>query len=446
MNTIRKVSPIAIAIAALVAAPLAFAGAAVNNDQSSVMNLQGANWNSTNSAVLTDSAGQGAQGNIGFNIASGSQNQQSNAGALASNTNIDVGDGFASSATTIAKQVAVMDWAFQVATGGNLVSFTGNALQGAVGNIGVNMASGYFNQQGNNLSASSAQNSDYARAKSNTTQASGYLLNLSTGNYNSAISASNNTGLYGNVLSGASGNIGVNEAAGISNQQSNSLSVATASNNDHEGYPIGATATTNTDQVAGMRGALQGTPMFWQNGATNVAGVAANALQNASGNISVNLASGVDNQQSNSTALSATSNTYNKQRSVDYAAAKAATNQTSVLNGSVDTNVIDSTTVGGNAGQGASGNIGINVASGAQNQQQNGLAMAAIASSKALGTASAPVLQNAAFNGSMSMCSDYSATVSGNALQNATGNIGLNIASGNNNQQSNTLAIASVTK
>lgn len=443
MNTIRKVSPIAIAVAALVAAPLAFAGAYVSNSQSSSMNLQGAAMNSTNNAVLQDNAGQNASGNIGFNIASGSQNQQSNAGALASNTNIDEGS---SNASTNAEQVSAMDWAFQVATGGNAVDFLGHALAGASGNIGVNMASGYFNQQGNNMSASSAEYADFANANTNTTQASGYLLNLSTGNYGNEIGASNETGLYGNVLQNASGNIGVNEAAGISNQQSNSLSVATAANNDSEGYPIGATATTSTYQGAGMRGALQGTPIFWLHGASNDAGLGSHALQNASGNIGVNMASGVDNQQSNATALSATSNTYGHQQSVDYATATAATNQTAVLNGSMDTGVQDAATVNGHAGQGASGNIAINIAAGAQNQQQNGLAMAAIASKKAMGTASAPVLQNASYNGSLSLDSMYNANVSGHALQNASGNISLNVASGNNNQQSNTLAIASVTK
>ena len=88
MNSTRKLNPIA--IAALMAAPLAFAaGANVNNAQTSKNNSQYSSNDGTNNAVLENHAAAKASGNIGVNIATGSQNQQANAGALASNTIID---------------------------------------------------------------------------------------------------------------------------------------------------------------------------------------------------------------------------------------------------------------------------------------------------------------------------------------------------------------------
>ncbi len=156
------------------------------------------------------------------------------------------------------------------------------------------------------------------------------------------------------------------------------------------------------------------------------------------------MASGNSNQQSNNTALSATSNANNS--TTDYANATAGASQLAAGNGTMDTGVQDSATVDGNAAQNASGNIAINVVAGAQNQQENGLAMASIASPKAMGNASAPVEQVAYYNGGETVGSMYNSNVSGSALAGASGNIGLNVASGNGNQQVNTLAIASATK
>ena len=442
MNTIRKVSPIALAIAALCAAPLAFAGANVSNSQTSAMNQQVSAFNATGNAVLSENAGANSSGNIGFNIATGSQNQQANAGSLASNTNID--DNGSSNASVNAGQAEVLDFAWQVMNGANAVDFIGNALQNASGNIGVNMTSGIFNQQGNNMAASYAQYSDYANAFIGANQTSFMNMNLSNLNYGDDVGASNETGLYGNVLQNASGNIGVNEAAGISNQQSNSLAIAMAANKDSEGYTIGATANVNATQTMVVDGTLQGSPAFWWwSYANNTAGLGTNALEGASGNVGANMASGNSNQQSNNTALSASKNTYAHQTSTDYADATAGATQFSAGNDTIDTNVQDSATVDGNAGANASGNIGINVVAGAQNQQENGLAIASMASPQAMANASAPVEQVAYYNGGSASCSMYNSNVSGSALAGASGNIGLNVASGNGNQQVNTLAIAS---
>ncbi|MFA7494823.1 MAG: hypothetical protein WCY67_00745 [Acidithiobacillus sp.] len=443
MKISTKLSPIAIAVAALCISPLALAGAGVSNGQTSAMNQQLSVFNATQNSVLGGNAAANASGNIGINIATGSQNQQGNAGALSSNTNID--DVASSNASINAGQTELMDYAIQVYNGANAVDFIGNALQGASGNIGVNMASGIFNQQQNNMAVSSARKSDYANASANTSQLSGLNANLSNMNYGRAVGGSNETGLYGNVLSNASGNISVNEAAGISNQQSNNLSIATAANSDREGYGIGSTATVSALQGMGLNGTQQGSGMWWGwSYANNAAGLGSNALQGASGNIGVNMASGNSNQQGNSTAVSAQKNSHRNVHT-DYAVATASTTQRALGNGTSDTNVSDSATINGNAGQNASGNVAINVAAGAQNQQQNGLAMASIASARAMGNATAPIEQVAYYNGGTSVGSMYNSNVGGNALEGASGNIAVNVASGNGNQQVNTLAIASAT-
>ncbi|WP_308390135.1 hypothetical protein [Acidithiobacillus sp. AMEEHan] len=67
------------------------------------------------------------------------------------------------------------------------------------------------------------------------------------------------------------------------------------------------------------------------------------------------MASGNSNQQSNNTALSATSNSYNHQSSTDYADASAGATQMSLYNTTSDTGVQDSATVDGNAAANASG-------------------------------------------------------------------------------------------
>lgn len=442
MKITTKLSPIAIAVAALCISPLALAGATVTNSQNSALNVQGSIYNSNTDSILSGNAAAGASGNIGVNIATGSQNQQGNAGALSSNSNIS--NSAITHAVVHSSQHELMDFAWSVMNGANLVSLSGNALSGASGNIGVNMASGTFNQQQNNLSTAYSTYSNHASAASAAMQDSGVNLNYSNHNFGTDANASNNTGLYGSVLSNANGLIGVNEAAGISNQQSNNLAVAYTANQGIHPYSVGAVSDATNTQVMGADGSMQGNPFSWSQTETrNIAGLGQNALQGASGNIGANLASGNSNQQTNSTAISATSDSHNYH--TDYAEATARANQSQMGSGTLDTNVTDGAGLSGNAAQNASGNININVASGSQNQQQNGLAIASIASAKAMGAASAPIEQVAMVNASGSMCSTYTSTVDGSALQGAQGNIALNVASGNNNQQANTLAIASVT-
>ena len=186
------------------------------------------------------------------------------------------------------------------------------AFQGASGNVGANVAGGSGNQQDNAaaLAVSDANwvfgggsESDSANSATNTgihSDATAMVDQESAGNSTSNTGVSNDSGLAGNAFDGASGNLGVNAAAGTGNQQKNSLAVAAMS-----GEAVLTEATVSTLQnshgnVVTSEAACDCTP------STTSANVAGNAFRGASGNIGVNVASGTGNQQSNSLAISGT--------------------------------------------------------------------------------------------------------------------------------------------
>jgi hypothetical protein len=293
MKASIKLSPVAIAIAALMAAPMAFAhvtpavGASVDNGQQSSSNTQISVLNSTNHANMLGNAGAGSVGNVGVNIATGNQNQQSNAGSLAANGKTHA----TSTAAVSATQGQGGNLAVQMVNGSNNVTMSDHALSDASGNIGANMTSGIFNQQQNNLAVSSAKKAVSSTAATSTKQSLGQNLSASVYNYGSEGNA-NNTAIGGSSLSNAAGNIGVNQAAGISNQQSNSMALASVSKKT-----LKSDASTNTAQNQGQNLAIQVV------GGANAVDLTANALQGAAGNIGVNMASGSFNQQQNSTSI-----------------------------------------------------------------------------------------------------------------------------------------------
>lgn len=103
--------------------------------------------------------------------------------------------------------------------------------------------------------------------------------------------------------------------------------------------------------------------------------------------------------------------------------------------------------IGDNVGQTASGNIGMNVAAGDNNAQDNAAALSAADASFSFGMADAEVFvnQNGSGNGTVNSGVTNAAGIGANAFQNATGNIGANVASGNNNEQKNALAASVAT-
>lgn len=104
----------------------------------------------------------------------------------------------------------------------NTATISGSALEGAEGNIGVNVVAGDNNAQDNlTAMAASEQTKSMADAEIFTTQLSPENSTTNKGRTNSA-------SLGGDALMGATGNIGVNVAAGNNNAQSNMLAIAVA--------------------------------------------------------------------------------------------------------------------------------------------------------------------------------------------------------------------------
>lgn len=95
----------------------------------------------------------------------------------------------------------------------------------------------------------------------------------------------------------------------------------------------------------------------------------------------------------------------------------------------------------------ASGNLGFNVAAGDNNAQDNAAALSAADSSFAFGMADAAVFvnQGGANNATFNHGVTNAASIGDNAFSNASGNIGANVTSGNNNEQKNSLSASVAT-
>jgi hypothetical protein len=179
-----------------------------------------------NNATAGDVNGDG---NVGVNVAAGQYNMQQNSAniAVSADPSSEADGGWASAATT----------GYQSLTGTSYgvsdlyVTFDNNDYQqthyqdrnnatggnvGGSGNVGVNVAAGAFNQQQNLMTLAVANNSVLS-------QSNAALWQTSSCN-NVDIQDQRNNATSG-IVNGA-GNLGVNIAAGVGNQQQNSLTAA----------------------------------------------------------------------------------------------------------------------------------------------------------------------------------------------------------------------------
>ncbi|VVE41083.1 hypothetical protein [Pandoraea soli] len=164
------------------------------------------------------------------------------------------------------------------------------------------------------------------------------------------------------------------------------------------------------------------------------------ALANANGNIGVNVAAGADNAQANNVAIAS----LNAQPV--YASAQVFANQSSRGSASISQFYVNAS-VGDNALAGATGNVGVNVAAGVGNVQQNGLAAAVSQSGfgwykGGAANSTAQTDQSASMHASGDFIAN--ASLGNGALSWASGNIGVNVASGIGNVQSNSLAVSAI--
>ncbi|WP_026121396.1 hypothetical protein [Paraburkholderia kururiensis] len=171
------------------------------------------------------------------------------------------------------------------------------ALAGAQGNIGVNMATGANNAQSNDAALANMDVGPvFGSAQIFSTQSSSGKAKVGPLNFVAAVGSG--------VLAGASGNVGVNVASGAGNVQNNSLAVSstTVAKSDPRGWDEHSKSGNGGEVIAsdqncqtaeaGVKGSFTGSSYL-----------GAGALAGATGNIGVNIASGVGNLQHNGLAV-----------------------------------------------------------------------------------------------------------------------------------------------
>ncbi|HET6804681.1 MAG TPA: hypothetical protein VFH59_04475 [Frateuria sp.] len=327
MNASMKKTLIALAVATMFGSSMAYAHdhghdhdrpridsaatASVDNDQSVSFNLTSNDKLSNTSSIKDHTAGQ-ASGNIGMNVASGSNNAQDNAAALAA-TDASFAFGVADSDVDVEQG----GWGNVTINKGvtNAADVTDNAFRYASGNIGVNVASGSNNEQKNALAASVAttrfahanvdvdqnsshnavSNAGFVQKYYDTTTVhmsgtvSGLSLGLGLGGYQGETSSTSHGGeiglwTVGPFPAGFYGGLTASESQG-----------------QEEGQ-LGFVEVSQSDLLADLCGTVQ-TARWVVVDATNDASLSGYAFQHATGNIGVNVASGTGNLQANTLSM-----------------------------------------------------------------------------------------------------------------------------------------------
>lgn len=217
------------------------AGAAVLDSQKS-KGSSALNRDTMNDARIDNSLNN-SNGNMGANVAAGNGNQQDNAAALAT----------ADESFIFGTAVAVSS-ATQKSNGNTARNYSNtnnttlnNAGNSGSGNIGINLTTGDFNQQKNNLAiavsggrvavaAAAANQSTSGLDVANNAQTTDFVavgvLGLSGVTTQQVMTpegwkppVTNNASITGS-MNNFSGNGGANVSSGVGNQQSNSLSIA----------------------------------------------------------------------------------------------------------------------------------------------------------------------------------------------------------------------------
>jgi len=169
-------------------------------------------------------------------------------------------------------------------------------------------------------------------------------------------------GTGNNAASGVNGNLGVNVAEGIDNAQSNDVALASVDVGNVFGNAQIFSSQSSSGKAAVNNFKLNAT-------------VGDYSLSNVSGNVGVNVASGIGNVQNNSLAGAVT--TVNPTQVATVAMA-ATDDNTQTASAQATGRFEGSATLGANTLNASAGNIGVNIAGGVGNLQHNGLAIAAL--------------------------------------------------------------------
>ena len=429
-----KKKTLAVAVGMAIMTPAAFAGTAIataniNSVQSSAGMINTGNG-TRNTASVRNHVLQNAKGNVGVNVAAGAGNMQANNGNIATTAGSLTKNTSAMASITSA-QVANALSSNSVKNETNSTNVHDHVLQNASGNVGLNAAAGSDNMQANNMALSQGQGVLPGGA-ADTSIVSAQI----SGPVNSAVSSNNDdtAALRNHVLQNASGNIGVNVAAGEQNMGVNNLAVAYNRGN------VNASAAIASVQAADLVAAMTSF-------ADNDASLQNHVLQHASGNVGVNVASGAQNMQGNSLALSTENAALPLPTGSDNT---SSANVTSVqvggfVSGAMNRSTDNDAFLNDHVLQYASGNVGVNVAAGVQNMQVNNSAVALVFATMNHGGAATAITNNQGSGPvgiSLTKYGDNDASLSNHVLQHASGNIGVNVASGTENMQANNLGYA----
>ena len=336
------------------------AAVAVIDNRQSVSSEWAENDLLDNTASIGDAVAQNATGNLGFNVAAGDNNVQDNAAALSA-TDAQYAFGMAD-AEIFVEQVngggsSYHDGDYWESSGGNYTSnagvtnsasLSGDAFQNASGNIGINITAGNNNMQKNALAAAVATTSmaqatvsSNQKSSGNTTYNTGYFTTLVSTldvTLGGTVSGSNEDGSINGSYKGTADQRydmypdnwgkGANEtptsahpttgpwlghtdwdtSTQLTDINGNTI-VRTPGNDPGDPSNDGGSLVMNENgqlTLEEMAATLSGTISYVQQIAvysSNDASLSGNVLQNASGNIGVNVSAGTGNMQANSLAL-----------------------------------------------------------------------------------------------------------------------------------------------
>ncbi|MDN0081543.1 hypothetical protein QU487_02055 [Crenobacter sp. SG2305] len=235
-------------------------------------------------------------GNTGVNVAAGAWNQQANEAAIATNStrHRNRWDDDVVSAADAGFEQNIGDVYMHLGHGNNATAtLSRDSVTHNAGNTAVNVAAGIGNQQKNVLALANHDNDNHQPVELLNANASSAQLMLDTNlgtrwgwgdiDFHSAVYDS---------IERNSGNIGVNVGAGAFNQQGNALAVATADSAELSsatagGIQVIADARLDIDRALDTRATVR------------------DSVNHNSGNIGVNVASGIGNQQANLLAIAA---------------------------------------------------------------------------------------------------------------------------------------------
>lgn len=273
----------------------------------------------------------------------------------------------------------------------NNASAGDNVLNGASGNIGLNIAAGDNNMQDNAAALAAAD----AYFVFGSADAEVFVTQANAGQWVGNRGVTNNASLSGDALNGASGNIGVNIAAGNNNLQKNNLALAVAPSRlseatvanvqrsgGNETVNVGTTREVYNEVGVRLTGTMNGTYSGISDQVGNLyvdnwnAGTGDNPHNSHPTNGSFAGHSDFDNQAQGAVDRNHDGGAFSFNEAGNIA-----------LSGSFSGSVVtkhtvfvpseNNATLSGNALNGASGNIGVNIAAGTGNLQNNSLAMAA---------------------------------------------------------------------